>query len=192
MKCLPWALALFLSLRTLCASAEEATALTYEKDVRPILKQHCFHCHGEEPEPKGKLDLRTVKVMLKGGDSGAAIAPGAPSDSLLWKRVEADEMPEGHKKVPANQKATLKAWLEQGAKTARPEPDNPSDARFTEEELSHWAWQPPVKATVPTTPENFANPIDAFLLTKLRSQGIVVSRLISPACRQRHKKSKIS
>jgi hypothetical protein len=172
MKCLPWALALFLSLRTLCASAEEAPALTYEKDVRPILKQHCFHCHGEEPEPKGKLDLRTVKVMLKGGDSGAAIAPGAPSDSLLWKRVEADEMPEGHKKVPANQKATLKAWLEQGAKTARPEPDNPSDARFTEEELSHWAWQIPVKAPVPTTPENFANPIDAFLLTKLRSQGI--------------------
>ena len=109
--------------------------LTYEKDVRPILKQHCFLCHGEEAKPKGKLDVRTVKMMLKGGRKGPSIVPGKLAESLIWTRVEADEMPEGAKKVPANQKAILKRWLEQGAKTARSEPDNPNDAKFTEEEL---------------------------------------------------------
>lgn len=172
MKMFGWGFALILALRCLAVNAEETPSLTYEKDVRPILKQHCFHCHGEEPNPKGNLDLRTVKVMLKGGDSGAAIAPGAPGNSLLWKRVEVDEMPEGHKKVPATQKATIKAWLEQGARTARPEPDNPNDARFTEEELAHWAWRTPIKADVPLPSKRTSNPIDAFLLVKLQSQGI--------------------
>ena len=44
--------------------------LTFEKDVRPIFKQHCFHCHGEEPKPKGELDLLTVNVLRKGVQSG--------------------------------------------------------------------------------------------------------------------------
>ena len=46
--------------------------LVFETDVRPILRQQCVHCHGEEPNPKGKLDLRTVKVMTKGGRSAPA------------------------------------------------------------------------------------------------------------------------
>ena len=97
--------------------------LTFEKDVRPIIKQHCFHCHGEEPKPKGDLDLRTVKVMRKGGQSGPAIQPGHLDTSEIWERVSTDVMPEGSKKMPAYQKAILKKWIEQGAKTARPEPD---------------------------------------------------------------------
>ena len=144
--------------------------LTFEKDVRPILKQHCFQCHGEEPKPKGKLDLRTVKMMLKGGAEGPEIAPGKPGESRLWKRVESDEMPIGHKKVSPVQKAVLKTWIEQGAKTARPEPDNPNDAMFTEEELRHWAWQPVAKVAPPNAKP--AHPIDKFLATKLAEKGI--------------------
>jgi hypothetical protein len=154
--------------------------LAFEKDVRPILKQHCFHCHGEEPKPKGGLDLRTVKMMKKGGESGSALKPGDLKGSHLWERIESDEMPEGPKKVSAAQKAILKQWISEGAKTARPEPDDPNLARFTAEELSHWAFQP-VKATTPPTNAGRTE-IDRFLLAKLSAAGI---QSYSPAADRR-------
>ncbi len=146
--------------------------LVFEKDVRPIMKQHCFQCHGEEPKPKGSLDLRTVKMMVKGGSDGAAVVPGKADESLIWTRVQADEMPEGHKKVPPIQKAILKKWIDQGAKTARAEPDNPNDAKFSEEELSHWAWQPVAKVAVPSVKSASEHPIDQFLMANLSKNGI--------------------
>jgi mono/diheme cytochrome c family protein len=162
------------ALATRLAAAADAP-LTFEKDVRPILKAHCFQCHGEEPKPKGKLDARTVKLMLAGGRSGPAVVPGKPADSPLWEKVQADEMPEGPKKLSAAQKATLRAWIEQGAKTARPEPDDPALARFTEEELKHWAFQPVRRPAVPEVRDpksTIRNPIDAFLLAKLEEKGL--------------------
>jgi hypothetical protein len=144
--------------------------LTFEKDVRPILKQHCFHCHGEEPNPKGGLDLRTVKMMVKGGESGAAIRPGHTPTSLIWERVSADEMPDGAKKMPARQKAILKQWIEQGAKTARAEPDDPNQTRHTVEELTHWAFQPVKPVDLPKN--EATSEIDRFLLALLQQVGI--------------------
>ena len=73
--------------------------LTFERDVRPIFKAMCFHCHGEGEIRKGGLDLRLVRLMQQGGESGEAIAPGDPSKSLLWERIESDDMPEGEKKL---------------------------------------------------------------------------------------------
>lgn len=144
--------------------------LTFEKDVRPILKQHCFHCHGDFPKPKGGLDLRTVKMMLKGGESGPVVKPGHGDASAIWERVSSDEMPEGTKKMPARQKAILKLWIEQGAKTARDEPDDPNQARYTFEELSHWAFQP-VKS-VPVPANKATTEVDRFLLDRLMKVGI--------------------
>jgi hypothetical protein len=154
--------------------ASAQSGLTFERDVRPILKQHCFQCHGEEPEKQGALDLRTVKLILKGGESGPEVVAGAPDGSRLWQRVASDEMPEGPKKVPEAQKLVLKAWIEQGAKTARTEPDNPDDVKFTEEELSHWAFQPVKPPRTPRVREECGarTPIDGFLLAKLSEQGI--------------------
>ena len=56
-------------------SAED---LTYDRDVRPILKAHCFQCHGEEGAPKGGLDLRLRRLLVSGGESGPALHPGRP------------------------------------------------------------------------------------------------------------------
>jgi hypothetical protein len=154
--------------------------LTFEKDVRPILKQHCFLCHGELPSPKGGLDLRTVKMIKKGGESGPAIKPGDLANSHLWERVFANEMPEGPKKVSAAQKAILKRWIAEGAKIARPEPDDPNQARYTPEELSHWAFQP-MKAVAP--PKNSGRTeIDRFLIAKLQPVGL---KGFSPAADRR-------
>ena len=63
-----------------------ADELTYEKHIRPIFRQHCFDCHGAEEEKEAELDLRLVRLMATGGDSGPAIVPGQPDDSLLIQR----------------------------------------------------------------------------------------------------------
>src|SRR4051794_10166376 len=59
--------------------------LSYEQDVRPILKAHCFQCHGEEAKPKAKLDLRLARLLIEGGMSGAGIVLGHHEESLLWE-----------------------------------------------------------------------------------------------------------
>lgn len=157
------------------AGALESSQLLYEKDVRPIFKAMCFHCHGEEPELAGGIDTRLVRLIVAGGDSGPGLVPGKSADSLLWKRIESDEMPEGAKKLTPKEKETIKLWIEHGAKTARPEPDRVEDARFTEEELSFWAFQPPTSPVVPTIDTESlrsTSAIDAFIAAKLQESGL--------------------
>ena len=65
----------------------------FESDVRSILKAHCFHCHGEEEKLEGKLDLRLVRTITQGGESGPGLVAGKPRESLILKRVISGEMP---------------------------------------------------------------------------------------------------
>src|SRR5678816_3307323 len=60
--------------------------ITFEKQIRPILKANCIDCHGEGEKLKGDLDLRLRRLMVKGGESGAAIEPGKPEKSLLYQK----------------------------------------------------------------------------------------------------------
>ena len=147
----------------LLTAAGPADRVSFDTQVRPILKALCFHCHGEEARPKGKLDLRLVRLMHAGGTSGPAVVPGKPAESPLWERVAADEMPEGPKKLTAAQKTVLKRWIEQGARADGPEPADPAAAKFTAAELGHWAFRPvrPV-----------AGGIDEMLLAKLKAAGV--------------------
>ena len=156
------------------ASASASEPLTFEQHVRPILKAQCFHCHGEEAEPEGGLDVRLVRLMHSGGESGAAIVPGNADSSLLWQRIAANEMPAGAKKLSAEQKAVIRRWIDDGARTARAEPENVADARFSFEELSHWAWQPVSSPSIPDV-AGINHPIDAFLAQKLREQNLSFS-----------------
>ena len=148
-------------------------ALKFETDVRPILKAACFHCHGEEKKKRGGLDVRLVHLMQTGGDSGEAIVPGDPEASLLWQQVASDEMPDGPKKLTADQKQIIRDWIAQGSKTIRLEPKDPDSVRFTEEELGHWAFQPVKEPRVPR-PGGFdiRTPIDAFVAERLAKLGL--------------------
>ena len=146
----------------------QAATVTFEADIRPILKAHCFHCHGEDGSAKGGLDVRLQKLLIKGGKHGPAIAPGQAEKSSLFAKIRDGKMPKEQAKLPAAQIETIRLWIEQGAKTARPEPDSP-DEWITDEERRFWAFQP-IKN--PTVPSGAANPIDAFLLRKLKANAL--------------------
>ena len=145
--------------------------LVFETDVRPILKEACFHCHGESGEREGGLDLRLVRLMVEGGESGPALVRGQPAASLLWEKLASDEMPKGEKKLSESGKETIRRWIEQGAKTARREPEDVEDARFTLEELAHWAFQPVREVA----PPGEGAPIDAFISARLGKEGLVLA-----------------
>jgi hypothetical protein len=154
--------------------AQESQSPRFETDIRPILKAHCWQCHGEEEELRGRLDTRLVRTLLKGGASGPAIVPGKTGASLLYRRVAAGQMPPGKKKVTGRELQTLAEWIEAGARTARPEPLSPvAGDRFTPEERGHWAFQPVRRPAVPRTrtTASIRNQIDAFLLARLERVG---------------------
>ena len=156
-------------------AGEVAARLTFEQHVRPILKAHCFSCHGEEEKPKGRLDLRLVRTMTKGGTSGEAIVAGRHEESLLWERIDGDEMPPGEKKLTPEQKATITAWIDQGAATIRPEPEALAvGAVVTEEDRTFWSFRPIRRPEVPRVRDasRVRTPIDAFLLERLEAEGL--------------------
>ena len=163
---------LLILLRFECPGKAQEELIYFEKEIRPIFKAACFHCHGEDNVKKGGLDLRLVRLMIEGGKSGSALHPEKPDQSLLWENISTDEMPKGEKKLSIGQKEKILKWIEQGARTVRPEPENVEEARYTQEELSHWAFQP-IKRT--KTPTDESNPIDSFIIAKLQSHGINIS-----------------
>ncbi len=101
-----------------------AQSLTYERDIRPIFRAHCFDCHGAIEKLEGGLDLRLVRSMTKGGESGPAIVPGKSEESYLLGRVENGEMPPGEGKVSAEEIKTIKRWIAEGAKPTGRNPNN--------------------------------------------------------------------
>ncbi len=154
--------------------AAEDPAAHFETQVRRILKAHCWHCHGEEPELSGGLDARLVRLMLKGGDSGPAVIPGDHAASLLYQKVAAGDMPPGEKKLSAEERELLARWIDAGAATRLPEPERVEPGSlFSEEDLQHWAFQPIGRPAVPEVmgKDLLRSPIDAFLLQKLEAVG---------------------
>ncbi|MFN7933820.1 MAG: PSD1 and planctomycete cytochrome C domain-containing protein [Bryobacteraceae bacterium] len=137
--------------------------------VQPALKIDCVGCHGEG-QVMGKLDLRTRDGMLAGGGRGAAIVPGEASRSLLYQALVGNgalQMPPGGaaKRLPGEVIAAVKEWIDGGApwtaETAKKKWD------YKAEDL--WAFQPVKK---PAVPAGAANPVDAFLMAKMRVKGV--------------------
>ena len=149
------------------ATARAADPVDYRSQVRPILAERCYACHGALKQ-NAKLRVDSGAAMRDRG----VIAPGKPADSELLSRVSSkdDETrmpPEGHALKP-EQIALLKAWIEQGAKVPpddKPEPD-PRD---------HWSFRTPARPRVPEiTNQTFSitNPIDAFVAAQWDKRGL--------------------
>jgi len=147
------------------APAILSAAVDFQRDVRPILSNNCFACHGPDHQTRLaglRLDLRDAAVEVR--KTGAAIVPGDPSKSLIWQRITsakpAQRMPPAysHKTLTQPQIATLKLWIEEGAPWKE-----------------HWSFVPPVKRTPPTVKNAdwVRNPIDAFVLSRVEAANLV-------------------
>jgi mono/diheme cytochrome c family protein len=160
-------------------SPSSADVEFFEKKVRPVLVSHCFKCHGDG-KTKGGLSLGSREGMLKGGDSGPAIAAGDAAKSLLIQAVRYD----GETQMPPKQKlpdaaiADLTAWVQRGA----PWPSAPAggDAiRATGETIdtadrAFWSFRPIADPPLPTIQDNAwpRKPLDHFILAKLETRGL--------------------
>ncbi|MDB5386070.1 MAG: Planctomycete cytochrome [Planctomycetaceae bacterium] len=152
--------------------------LTYEQHVWPILRAHCFDCHGAEEAKKGNLDLRLVRFMQTGGDTGPALTPGKPAESLIVERIRKGQMPPGEAKVSAAELQIIEKWVAQGARTVRPEPESiPPGLGIIPEEREFWSFRPIIRPAVPphAANEQVRNPIDAFLLAEMKPAGLTFS-----------------
>jgi cytochrome c553 len=143
----------------------------FEMNVRPLLVEHCFKCHGEKKQ-WGGLRLDSRESMLRGGDSGAAVTVGSPEKSLLIERLrETDKdlrMPKGGR-LTDRQIATLVRWMEMGA----PFPSSPKTKRPLRDP-NHWSFKPPVEPPVPAVskPDWPESEIDNFVLARLDEAGL--------------------
>jgi mono/diheme cytochrome c family protein len=159
--------AFFIGLATAClalappADAQD-TRVEFNRDVRPILSEHCYACHGpDKSQRKARLRLDVREAALK----NSVVAPGLPDESELVMRIlseDEDVMPprDAHKDLTDAQKQTLQDWIAQGA-----------------EYQDHWAYVPPTRRPVPEVRNKVwpRNPVDAFLLASLESNGVAPS-----------------
>ena len=148
----------------------------FEKEIRPILAENCQSCHGPEKQ-KGSLRLDARAFLVEGGDSGPAIEPGEPGESLLIEAVKGTDelvtaMPPGKRtKLSAEQIKALERWIAAGA--VWPE-DGPAVTTRKDAWATHWAFQPVANPAPPETdrPDWVRTPIDAFVLAKLEDEGL--------------------
>ena len=134
--------------------ADDTAEAFFEKKIRPVLAETCFRCHGGQ-KTSGKLRVDSAEAFSKGGESGPALVPGQPAESLLLKAIRREEgvsaMPPD-KPLPPSVIADFETWIKAGAKWPA------KIAAFRSEQ--HWAFMPP-KTITPHG--SAAHPIDRFL-----------------------------
>lgn len=160
------------------AAEADGTAF-FETNIRPLLLERCIECHGEKKQ-KGGLRLDSKAAWEKGGDTGAAIRPGIPEESLLIKAIRyADkdfQMPPKRQLSPG-EIALLEKWVQMGAPDPRDGAVSGPPTLQSEAVLKHWAFQPVTRPAVPSEPTATGQtpttqPIDAFILARLHKAGL--------------------
>ena len=172
------------SIRILCtlaasyAGLSDSTRVDFNRQVRPILSDKCYRCHGpDEGERKAKLRLDR-KDGLFASRSGAAVVPGKSAESSVYARITASSPedlmppPDSGKSLSAGEIDLIRRWIDQGAEWS-----------------GHWAFIPPRRPPVPEIPETEVfkgeveppfNSIDRFLRARLRSVGVRPSPVADP------------
>lgn len=174
----------WLSSAAVAVESASTDQLTFQRDIRPLLKAHCWQCHGEEAELEGSLDLRLARFIAAGGESGPAVMAGNAAESLLVQRIASGEMPPGDVKMPAEELERMVRWIDQGAKTSRPEPETLAIGDiFTDEDRDHWAFQSISRPPIPSLPaaSQAKTPVDAFVWARLQPHSLSFSPLADRA-----------
>ena len=151
-------------------SFADDAAVDYTRDVKPILHERCYSCHGALKQ-EGGLRLDTAELARKGGDNGAVvIAKDSVSSHMIARISAADEstrMPPEGKPLTAEQISLITRWIESGAEA-------PADEKPEEDPRQHWAYKKPVRSELPVVAGNqSSNPIDSFIAAQRETRGVV-------------------
>src|SRR5437867_2705663 len=153
-------------------SLAAAEPVDYLRDIKPILAQNCYACHGARMQMAG-LRLDTAAAILKGGKNGPVVISGQSEGSRLIAAVTGTgsmpRMPFERSPLGGEQIALLKTWIDEGAKAPAVES---ADERFAGK--IHWAFVPPLRPALPAVKnQSWArNEIDRFVLARLENEGI--------------------
>jgi len=146
------------------AADGKAASISYNRDIRPLLSDRCFYCHGPDPEHrKAKLRLDTAEGATRDLGGYQAIEPGKAAASELVSRIFADDAddlmppPDSDKHLSASERELLRKWIDEGAKYE-----------------AHWSFEAPQRAVLPKVKNTawIQQPIDAFVLRLLESKGL--------------------
>ncbi|MDB6173757.1 MAG: Planctomycete cytochrome [Chthoniobacteraceae bacterium] len=154
----------------------------FEKRIRPVLADRCYECHSATAKKiKGSLRVDTREGLLKGGETGPAIVPGNPEESLLITAIRyhdkelrmpppKEELPQ---QLPEAEINDLVAWIKAGAMMPADSSPAAGSLRRPDAKL-HWAFQPLTHPTIPATPNPDwpGNALDSFILEKLIAAGL--------------------
>ncbi len=158
-------------------ASSAADAEFFENNIRPVLVRKCQNCHGSRKQ-EGELRLDSRDGVLTGGESGPAVVPGKPDESLLLEaiRYESFEMPPERALVKAEIDA-FEEWIQRGApwpKIDRVKLRSSEQPAFSEADRNYWAFQPIEATPIPETrrDEWCRTPVDAFILSRLKDQNL--------------------
>ena len=155
----------------------------FENKIRPVLVEYCYECHAAGKKIRGGLSLDTKEGLLKGGDSGPAIDPKNPQQSLFLKVLShsADIKMPPKGKLPGNIIGDLETWIKNGAPDPRTSngPATIANNLDWKKAREFWSFKPVQKPMVPIKSE--PNPIDAFLRNTLNNQQLRPNPPASPA-----------
>jgi hypothetical protein len=165
---------------------DAADAAPNQHDVIPILLRRCTVCHGARVR-EGDLDLRSKVSMLRGGKTGPAIVPGKPEESLLIKRIRAEEMPPltrlievSIKPIEPPETETVARWIAAGAPEVDIKPDvatTEPDPLVSDQERDFWSFKPPLPVISPTvkSADRVKTAIDQFIVARLEPKSLSLS-----------------
>jgi hypothetical protein len=165
------------------AETPEAGVAFFEKSIRPILVKHCYECHSAEAAAKGKLQaglsLDSKQGLLTGGESGPALVPGKPENSLLLKalKFESYEMPPTGR-LSVGIIADFEKWVAMGAPDPREASTAPTPRRakfqITADDRRHWSFQPVGNASPPPVKNEawVRDDLDRYVLAELERSSL--------------------
>jgi mono/diheme cytochrome c family protein len=153
----------------LCAN-RTASAVDYLADIKPILREHCYRCHGARQQ-KGGLRLDTAEYAGKGGEAGAAVVPGKAAESIMIQALRGihptiSQMPYKKPALPEEQIALIVRWIDTGAMAPLHE---------EAETAKHWAFSPPSQPVLPELSDRsrVRSPADRFIQKRLEADKIL-------------------
>ncbi|GDY07409.1 hypothetical protein LBMAG52_08950 [Planctomycetia bacterium] len=167
----------------------------FETRIRPVLVEQCYECHNSVKKAEGGLAVDQRAALLKGGDEGAIVVPGKPSESrllaILRHEVDGLKMPKGGAKLSSTVIADFEKWIAMGAPDPRdkaPSADELAKATswetVIEKRKKWWSFQPIRKLTPPVVSDKSekwsAHPVDRFVLAKLEEQQLEPNDVADP------------